>query len=124
MSNTIPAAHVRTKRVYEAPAKADGERILVDRLWPRGLSKDEAAIDHWLRDLAPSDALRTWYAHKPSRWLGFRKRYAVELACQLEALGHLRAAARERVITLLYAAHDEARNNAVALRNVLLGRNH
>ncbi|SRR5690606_28652425 len=122
MSARIPAAHVRTKRVYEAPDAGDGERILVDRLWPRGLNKEAAAIDRWLRDLAPSDRLRTWYDHKPSRWLGFRRRYAAELTRQREAIRTLRAAARDGVVTLLYAAHDEAHNNAVALRGVLLGR--
>ncbi len=122
MSCRIPAAHVRTKRIYEAPAAGDGERILVDRLWPRGLSKEAAAINRWLRDLAPSDRLRVWYDHKPSRWLGFRKRYGAELSRQHEALSELRAAARDRVVTLLYAAHDEAHNNAVALREILLGR--
>ena len=122
MSARVPAAHIKTKRVYDEPSSGDGVRILVDRLWPRGLSKKDAAISHWLRDLAPSDALRQWFAHEPARWPSFRQRYAVELANQREAVQRLRDLARRRAVTLLYAAHDDAHNNAVALRNILLGR--
>jgi uncharacterized protein YeaO (DUF488 family) len=122
MSARVPAAHIKTKRVYDEPSSGDGVRILVDRLWPRGLSKEGAAISHWLRDLAPSDALRQWFDHEPARWPGFRKRYAVELADQREALREVRDLARRRAVTLLYAAHDDVHNNAVALRNILLRR--
>jgi uncharacterized protein YeaO (DUF488 family) len=122
MSAQVPAAHIKTKRVYDAPSSSDGVRILVDRLWPRGLRKEDAAISHWLRDLAPSDALRQWFAHEPARWPGFRKRYAIELASQREAVRKVRDLARRGAVTLLYAAHDVAHNNAVALRNILLRR--
>jgi len=122
MSGAIPAANLRVKRIYEPAARADGRRILIDRLWPRGVSKSEAKVDLWLRELAPSTALRTWFDHQPSRWDGFRLRYRRELSVQSEALKALRAMARAGQVTLVYAAHDEAHNNAVALRQVLLRR--
>lgn len=108
----------RLKRVYAAPAEADGMRVLVDRLWPRGLSKDKAAVDLWLKDVAPSDALRHEFHAHPERFDAFRKAYAAELQGN-EALAELRALARRRKVTLLYAAKDEARNNAVVLRDLL-----
>lgn len=108
----------RLKRVYAAPAEADGMRVLVDRLWPRGLSKDKAAVDLWLKDIAPSDALRHEFHAHPERFDAFRKAYAAELQGS-EALTELRALARRRKLTLLYAAKDEARNNAVVLRDLL-----
>lgn len=122
MSARIPAAHIKVKRAYDPPAASDGERILVDRLWPRGLTKEKAAVDRWLRELAPSEALRVWFGHDPARWSAFNRRYAEELSQHRDLVTQLRAAARARVITLLYAAHDEAHNNAVALRAILLGR--
>lgn len=124
MNASIPATHLKTKRIYDSASASDGVRILVDRLWPRGISKDKAAIDHWLRDLAPSEALRHWFGHEPARWAGFRSRYARELASQSEAMRQLRVLARRRIVTLLYAAHDEAHNNAVALRAILLAHKH
>jgi uncharacterized protein YeaO (DUF488 family) len=110
---------IRVKRVYEAPSPADGERILVDRLWPRGVSRDAAAIAEWAKDLAPSDALRRWYGGDPGRWPGFRRRYLEELARQGPRLAELAARARGRRITLVYAKADRVRNNAVVLREAL-----
>ncbi|MFT3896824.1 MAG: DUF488 family protein [Thermomonas sp.] len=106
------------KRVHDAPSSGDGTRVLVDRLWPRGLSRDKAKIDIWLRDIAPSDALRREFHAKPERWNEFRSAYADELKGN-EALPQLRALCRKRRVTLLYASKDEAHNNAVALRDLL-----
>jgi uncharacterized protein YeaO (DUF488 family) len=94
-------------------------RVLVDRLWPRGVSKEKAAIDHWLRELAPSSELRRWFGHDPARWEGFRRRYAAELAEHREQLDELRQMAARGPITLVYGARDEAHNDAVVLRDVL-----
>jgi uncharacterized protein YeaO (DUF488 family) len=109
------------KRVYEAPAKSDGARVLVDRLWPRGLTKEKAAIDVWLKALSPSDALRKEFHAQPEKWEAFRKDYAKELTgeAQEEAVTELRAMMRKGKVTLLYAAKDEERNNAAALRDWL-----
>ena len=109
----------RLKRVYEAPADDDGMRVLVDRLWPRGLSKDAAKVDLWLKEVAPSDALRREFHAHPERFDDFRGAYAAELDGN-EALARLRKLAREQPVTLLYAARDEARNNAVVLRELVV----
>jgi uncharacterized protein YeaO (DUF488 family) len=112
------------KRVYEEPARADGTRVLVDRLWPRGLSKARAAVDKWLRDLAPSDALRKWFHARPDGWTIFRKRYLKELARpeSAEALGELyRLANQRKRLTLLFASRNEERNNATVLKDLLEG---
>ncbi|AGH50405.1 hypothetical protein G432_13435 [Sphingomonas sp. MM-1] len=111
---------IRIKRAYLAPADDDGRRILVDRLWPRGLAKAKAAIDLWLKDVAPSTELRHWFGHDPARWAEFRKRYAAELAGN-PAVAELREIAGRERVTLVYAAHDEAHNNAVALAAYLAG---
>jgi uncharacterized protein YeaO (DUF488 family) len=111
---------IAIKRVYEKPEESDGFRVLVDRLWPRGLKKEAAALDAWHRELAPSDALRRWFGHDVARWPEFRRRYVAELRDKGEALEALRALARERRLTLLFAARDEAHNDAVVLREVLL----
>lgn len=113
---------LRLKRVYDAPAPADGTRVLVDRLWPRGLSKASAHIDLWLKDVAPSDALRKWFAHDPAKWAPFVRRYAAELKSHPDELRQLRSLARRGTVTLLYAAKDDAHNNAVALRSHLSRR--
>lgn len=113
---------MRLKRAYEPPHADDGARILVDRLWPRGVAKHEAAIDRWMKDLAPSAELRQWFGHDPARWIEFRRRYAAEVRARPELLDELRALARAGVVTLVYAARDEAHNDAVVLRDVLLGR--
>lgn len=109
------------KRAYEAPEKSDGTRILVDRLWPRGLSRDRAAVDLWLKDIAPSAELRRWYAHQPERWPEFRRRYFAELDRQPAAVAELRAALGKGSATLVYAAKDEKHNNAQALLEYLNG---
>jgi uncharacterized protein YeaO (DUF488 family) len=113
------ASHLAVKRVYDPPATGDGTRVLVDRLWPRGLKKEKARIDRWLRDVAPSTELRHWFGHDPERWGGFRERYAAELREHGEVLDELRRLARDGPVTLLFAAHDEEHNNAVALRDML-----
>jgi uncharacterized protein YeaO (DUF488 family) len=113
----VSAGRYRLKRVYDTPAESDGLRVLVDRLWPRGISKANARIDLWLRDLSPSDALRKEFHAKPEKWAAFKKAYAQELESEpaQAALAELRAA-KERVVTLLYAAKDEEKNNAAALK--------
>jgi uncharacterized protein YeaO (DUF488 family) len=111
---------LKVKRVYLKPMKADGCRVLVDRLWPRGLTKKKAAVDHWLRDIAPSNALRKWYGHEPSRWPAFKRRYRSELKRQDEAMQELRRLRREHgTVTLLFSSKEEQRNNAVALKGFL-----
>ncbi|BBO20577.1 MAG: hypothetical protein HKUEN07_16810 [Rhodocyclaceae bacterium] len=111
---------IKLKRAYAAPAKSDGERILVDRLWPRGLSRDKAAIDHWLKEVAPSNELRQWFGHDPEKWPEFRKRYRAELKDN-PALAELRDLSRKGTVTLVYSAKDELHNQAVVLRQVLDG---
>lgn len=122
MKHPIRAADVQLKRAYDPPSPQDGKRILVDRLWPRGVSKVDAKLDLWLKDIAPSAALRTWFNHDPDRWAEFRRRYRTELKQHSMLLRELRKQARSRPITLVYAAKDEAHNDAVVLRNVILGR--
>lgn len=108
---------IRLKRIYDIPERADGLRILVDRLWPRGLSREDAAVDEWLRDIAPSSNLRRWFGHKPERWQEFQKRYSKELRipAKKKMIASLREISRIATVTLLYAAKDEDQNNAVAL---------
>lgn len=113
---------IRLKRAYEPPAEADGTRVLVDRLWPRGVTKADAAIDHWMKDLAPSTELRKWFGHDPARWTEFRQRYAAEIDPHRDDLERLREMADTGVVTLVYAARDETHNDAVALRDILLRR--
>lgn len=122
MTARIKADHVKVKRAYETPAAADGARILIDRLWPRGLRKEDAALDRWEKELSPSTELRQWFGHDPARWSEFRTRYSREIHQHGEQLDQLRALARQKPITLVYAAHDEVHNNAVVLRDILLGR--
>lgn len=116
------AARLKLKRAYEPPARGDGTRILVDRLWPRGLKKNTAALDHWFKEIAPSTELRQWFAHDPERWAEFRRRYAKELRMHADALERIRAFARRSTVTLVYAARDEEHNDAVVLRDILLKR--
>lgn len=113
------AVRLAVKRVYEPPSPEDGHRVLVDRLWPRGLRKEEARIDSWLRDLAPSDELRRWFGHDPARWPEFQRRYATELDGKRSLWEPLLAQARRGRITLLYAARDPDHNNAIALARYL-----
>lgn len=104
------------KRIYEPPADSDGYRILVDRMWPRGLKKEDAALDAWSKELAPSTTLRKWFGHDPARWEGFRHRYASELDDAAEHWRPLLTQAARHRVTLLYGARDEEHNNAVALK--------
>jgi uncharacterized protein YeaO (DUF488 family) len=122
MAKGLSARDIRLKRAYQPAAADDGARILIDRLWPRGLKKSDAAIDRWLKDIAPSTALRQWFAHDPARWPEFRRRYAAEIRRHPDQLAELRAIARKGPVTLIFSARDELRNDAVVLRNVLLGR--
>ncbi len=117
---------IRVKRVYEKPEKDDVFRILVDRLWPRGLKKEEAKIDLWLKEIAPSNELRKWFSHKEERWEEFKKRYKEELTDQKELLQKIKNIEKEhKTITLLFSAKDEKHNNAVVLMEILneVGRN-
>lgn len=109
---------IMLKRAYEPPAKTDGKRILVDRLWPRGLSKAKAKIDLWLKDVAPSTELRQWFGHVPKKWPEFQKRYRAELKGN-PALTELKALSHQSDITLVYAARDQLHNEAVALKQIL-----
>ena len=113
---------ILVKRVYEPAAKSDGFRVLVDRLWPRGLSKETAHLDLWLRDIAPSTTLRKWFNHDPDRWSEFQRRYHAELKAKRELLRELTTRAKRGAVTLLYSAKDEQHNQAIALRNFLLKR--
>lgn len=120
MSKKIATDHVKLKRAYEAPAPDDGTRILIDRLWPRGVRKTEAAIDEWMKEIAPSTPLRKWFGHDPERWQEFRRRYRSEIRQHSAEFERLRALAQHGRITLVYAAHDEAHNDAVVLKDLLL----
>ncbi len=113
---------VHIKRVYEKPSRRDGLRILVDRLWPRGLSKERAAVDLWLKDVAPSTELRKWFAHDPAKWEQFQARYGKELGQRKEAFGLLARESKSHTVTLLYAARDEQRNEAIVLKSLLEDR--
>lgn len=124
MPQKLSAASIHLKRAYEPASPSDGRRILVDRLWPRGVSKAEAAIDLWMKEIAPSTELRKWFGHDPARWAEFRTRYAAEVREHPDEFHHLRELASKGPITLVYSAHDEAHNDAVALRDLLLGRAH
>lgn len=110
---------IKLKRVYDKPDEADGYRILVDRLWPRGLSKTGAKIDEWLKDIAPSDQLRKWYAHDAEKWLEFKRRYFVELSTKEELLRQLIEKASTAPLTFVFAAGDVEHNNAIALKEYI-----
>ena len=110
---------IEIKRVYEEPRKEDGFRILVDRLWPRGLTKEKAKVDLWLKEIAPTTELRKWFAHDSEKWAGFKKRYLAELKENKEALLRIEQEMKKGNVTLLYAAKDEAHNEAQVLLNKL-----
>ena len=110
--------NVMLKRAYALPAETDGQRILVDRLWPRGVAKAKAGIDLWLKEVAPSTELRKWFAHDPEKWAEFKTRYCAELKGNL-ALVELKALARQGDITLIYGARDQLNNEAVVLKQIL-----
>ena len=107
------------KRVYDPPAKSDGTRVLVDRLWPRGLTKEKAELDEWLKELGPSTVLRKWFGHEPARWTEFLRRYFRELDANAELVTHLRALGRRGRVTLLFGARNPDQNQAVALLKYL-----
>ena len=111
--------HIKIKRVYEQPEKKDGERILVDRLWPRGLTKEKADVDLWLKEIAPSTELRRWFAHDPKKWKTFRRRYETEIRHNDDLIKILKQRARERTVTLIYGARDEKHNEALVLKQFL-----
>ena len=119
-TRAIPATHVRLKRAYEPAAPEDGMRVLIDRLWPRGLRKADAAVDRWMKDIAPSTELRQWFGHDPERWTEFRRRYVRELQQRAAAIDELRELAQHHTVTLVFSARDEEHNDAVALRAALL----
>ena len=110
---------IRLKRAYEPPASADGYRVLIDRLWPRGVSRDRARLDEWDKELAPSAGLRQWFGHEPGRFAEFRRRYVDELRGHRPTLAELRRRARDGPLTLVFAAKDTEHNDAIVLREVL-----
>ena len=118
--HAVTADHIRLKRAYDPPSAEDGVRVLVDRLWPRGLRKTNAAIARWMKDIAPSTELRRWFGHDPERWPQFRRRYAEELREHAAELDELRELARHHPVTLVFGARDEIHNDAVVLRELLL----
>jgi uncharacterized protein YeaO (DUF488 family) len=115
---------IHLKRVYMQPSKDDGIRVLVERLWPRGLSKEHAAVDLWLKEIAPSPELRKWFGHDPARWEQFQKRYWKELEEKDEAVQTLKQKGKQGTVTLVYAARDEEHNGALALKRFLDGPGH
>ena len=112
---------IKLKRVYETPSPKDGLRVLVERLWPRGVTKQRAAVDLWLKDVAPSPELRSWFGHDPARWEQFQERYRQELREKKDVVQILRQKGKEGTVTLVYAARDEAHNGALALIRFLQG---
>ena len=114
--------NIRIKRAYEEPDAEDGKRILVDRLWPRGLTKEKAKVDLWLKDVAPSTELRRWFAHDPAKWEEFRSRYGKELKRNKEQLSLLRQEAAKGTVTLVYGAKDQQHNEAVVLQRLLTAK--
>ena len=113
---------IAIKRAYEAPSESDGYRILVDRLWPRGLAKAAAHLDLWLKDIAPSSALRTWFGHEPSRFAEFKRRYIAELKANTGAVAEIERIVARTSVTLVYSAKDEAHNQAIVLKDFLESR--
>jgi uncharacterized protein YeaO (DUF488 family) len=120
MVEKLANENVRLKRAYEPASRADGKRVLVDRLWPRGVKKTEAKIDAWMKEIAPSAELRKWFAHDPHRWAEFRRRYKEELKEHTDEIARLRTIAEDGRLTLVFAARDEAHNDAVVLRELIL----
>jgi uncharacterized protein YeaO (DUF488 family) len=110
---------LKIKRVYDPVSPDDGKRVLVDRLWPRGIKKEKAQIDEWLKEISPSNELRKWYSHDPSKWAEFKKRYKKELAEKSELLKRIKAEAKKQTVTLLFSTKELELNNAVALKEIL-----
>lgn len=119
---SVPSGQVHIKRIYDPAEEADGTRVLVDRVWPRGITRERAALDLWLKDIAPSTRLRKWFSHDPARWTEFRAKYRAELDDNHDNVAQLRALAKRGRTTLLYGAHDTEHNQAVVLREFLVGR--
>ena len=120
LARKIQKTMIKIKRAYEPPQKNDGLRILVDRLWPRGIKKEDASIDHWLKAVAPSTELRKWFGHDPEKWEGFQEKYKMELKENPEALDELKGLAKKhQLLTLVYAAKGEDHNNALVLKEIL-----
>ncbi len=113
---------IQLKRIYEEPSRGDGLRVLVERLWPRGFTKERASIDLWLKDVAPSAELRKWFSHDLKRWEQFRQRYQQELEAKRDLIALLKQKEREGTVTLIYAARDEGHNSALVLKGFLEGR--
>jgi uncharacterized protein YeaO (DUF488 family) len=113
---------IRTKRTYDPPERSDGRRFLVERLWPRGMKKQDLELDAWLKEIAPSTELRRWFGHKPERWKEFQRRYTQELDANPEALQPILDASKKHPVTLLYSARDVEHNGAIVLRDYLAGR--
>ncbi len=122
MTTRVPARNVKLKRAYEPSEATDGRRVLVDKLWPRGVSKERAHLDGWMKEIAPSTDLRKWFGHDPHRWVEFCRRYSNELHQNAGLLSELRSRARHGPVTLVYSAHDEVHNDAIVLRDVILSR--
>lgn len=110
---------IKIKRVYEAPEKSDGFRVLVDRVWPRGMTKEKASVDMWLKEIGPSTVLRKWFGHDPEKWTEFRKRYMQELKADKEEVATLKQHTSKGTVTLVYSAKDEEHNQAVVIREFL-----
>jgi uncharacterized protein YeaO (DUF488 family) len=115
----MPRRHVRVKRVYDPVARDDGYRVLVDHVWPRGVTRERAGLDEWARELAPSDELRRWFAHDPARFDEFRARYRDELKAKSEQIAELRRRASAETVTIVYAARDRDHSNAVVVAELL-----
>ena len=113
---------IRVKRIYEPPEAADGNRLLVDRIWPRGVSRESACLDDWIREIAPSPELRSWFGHDASRWQEFKRRYAVELGTRQDLVAEILSLARDRSVTLIYSARDPDHNQAIALAEYLAAK--
>ena len=120
MGTMEKCAMIKIKRIYDTPAEDDGFRILVDRLWPRGLTKEKAKVDLWLKEIAPSDQLRKWYAHDPKKWAEFRKKYFKDLGMKRELVNQIAQKMKEGDVTLLYSSKEEKINNAVALKEYII----
>ncbi len=112
---------IRVKRIYDPPSLSDGKRILIDRLWPRGMKKEEAQIDEWLKEISPSNELRKWYSHDPAKWPEFKKRYRAEISKETELLKRIKDEGKKGTVTLLFSTKELELNNAVALKEFVEG---
>jgi uncharacterized protein YeaO (DUF488 family) len=120
MTHKFTSENIQLKRAYEPASRADGKRVLIDRLWPRGVKKADAKIDEWMKEIAPSAELRKWFGHDPDRWPEFKRRYEEELGAHPHEVARLRDMATRGRLTLVFAARDEAYNDAVVLRHLIL----